>query len=272
MWANYMGKANGMGDVHNIFKGVRALAEKNEKPPSNLTKDSAGNTLGCAKEVAEVWFKFLSKKFSATQAEADRPAMEALPCTKANGDNLSVQQICKALAKMGNGKACRLDGTPAELYKHSKLCKGLLICLLQKIWSDEEVPNEFARATFVMLFKNKGSTDDPAKYRCIGLLNHSYKVLATCLLTILEKETEKYLSDWQAGFRKHRGCRDNVMILRTLYDEMLEQGKDLYVTFIDYSAAFDSISHKFLDRALKEAGASAKSRALFRAIYRAVST
>ena len=61
------------------------------------------------------------------------------------------------------------------------------------------------------------------------------------------------------------------MILRTLYDEMLEQGKDLYVTFIDYSAAFDSVSHKFLDRALKKAGASAKSRALFRAIYKAAS-
>ena len=39
------------------------------------------------------------------------------------------------------------------------------------------------------------------------------------------------------------------------------------VTYIDLVAAFDSISHKFLDQALEEAQCSAKTRAIFRAIY-----
>ena len=108
-------------------------------------------------------------------------------------------------------------------------------------------------------------------YRCIGLLTHAYKILSQCLLEKLEKETEHYLSEWQAGFRKKRGCRDNTLTLRAIYDEMLETGRQIYVTFVDYSAAFDSVSHKFLDRALAAAGASNKSRALFRAIYEAAS-
>ena len=37
---------------------------------------------------------------------------------------------------------------------------------------------------------------------------------------------------------------------------------------IDYSAAFDSVSHKFIDTTLQEAGASVKTRRLFRAILR----
>ena len=41
------------------------------------------------------------------------------------------------------------------------------------------------------------------------------------------------------------------------------------LTFIDYSAAFDSVSHKFLDRSLAKAGASRKTRAMFRTIYKA---
>ena len=41
------------------------------------------------------------------------------------------------------------------------------------------------------------------------------------------------------------------------------------ITFIDYSTAFDSIGHKFLDRSLEAAGASRKTRAIFRAIYEA---
>ena len=122
-----------------------------------------------------------------------------------------------------------------------------------------------------MLFKNKGSSNDPSKYRCIGLLSHAYKVLSQCLLERLEIETATYLSEWQAGFRKLRGCRDNTMTLATIFDEMLEEGERLCATFIDYSAAFDSVSHKFLDQALRDAKVSDKSRSLFRAIYKAVS-
>ena len=37
--------------------------------------------------------------------------------------------------------------------------------------------------------------------------------------------------------------------------------------FKDYSAAFDTVSHKFLDQALKEANVPVKIRAMFRAVY-----
>ena len=59
------------------------------------------------------------------------------------------------------------------------------------------------------------------------------------------------------------------MLLRLLYDQVINNDNSCIVTFIDYTAAFDSISHKFLDKTLAEAGASRKSRAIFRAIYRA---
>ena len=48
----------------------------------------------------------------------------------------------------------------------------------------------------------------------------------------------------------------------------METDGNLVVTFIDFSAAFDTVSHKFIDRALAAAGATHKTRAMFRAIYR----
>ena len=39
--------------------------------------------------------------------------------------------------------------------------------------------------------------------------------------------------------------------------------------FLDYAAAFDTLSHKYLDAAMERAGASAKSRAICRAMYTA---
>ena len=61
------------------------------------------------------------------------------------------------------------------------------------------------------------------------------------------------------------------MILRVLCEKMVEMGKPLALVFVDYSAAFDSVSHKFVDTALKEAGATAKVRSICRAIYKAAS-
>ena len=52
-----------------------------------------------------------------------------------------------------------------------------------------------------------------------------------------------------------------------LYDQIINNNRKCVVTYVDYSAAFDSISHKFMDTTLTKAGASRKSRAMLRAIY-----
>ena len=89
------------------------------------------------------------------------------------------------------------------------------------------------------------------------------------MLERIHKECNHFLSEWQAGFRPERGCRDNVLLLCVLFDQALEQGEELVIAFIDYTAAFDSVSNKFLDQSLKRAGTSRKTRAIFRAIYAA---
>ena len=40
----------------------------------------------------------------------------------------------------------------------------------------------------------------------------------------------------------------------------------MFVTYIDFKVAFDSVSHKFIDAALAKAGAKRKTRSIFRAI------
>ena len=59
------------------------------------------------------------------------------------------------------------------------------------------------------------------------------------------------------------------MLLRVLHDQIIRKNSKCVVTYIDYTVAFDSISHKFMDSTLGATGASRKSRAIFRAIYKA---
>ena len=58
-------------------------------------------------------------------------------------------------------------------------------------------------------------------------------------------------------------------MLHILSDQVIKNKTSCVVTFIDYTTAFDSISHKFMDKTLAAAGASTKSRAIFWAIYKA---
>ena len=169
--------------------------------------------------------------------------------------------------KLKKVKACGPDGIPSEVFLNCESAARELYNLLKLIWDREYVPPELVRAAFIMIFKNKDSPDDCSKYRCIGLLPHTYKLLSLVMLERVMSECKQYLSDWQAGFRPERGCRDNILLLRVLFDQIIKDNSKLYVTYIDYSAAFDSISYKFLDASLAKAGASRKTRSMFRAIY-----
>ena len=168
-WADFMQTANGRGDVKEIYTAVKALAERREKSPTNLTKNSQGKLLISSEEVAKVWEEFLAKKFAATTTEMhERPPMEKLPDTKHNGDTITKSKILNGLRKMPNGRACGPDNLPAELFKHSNLCREYLCEILQEIWDSEQVPVNFACANFTMIYKHKGSSNDPTRYRCIG--------------------------------------------------------------------------------------------------------
>ena len=170
---------------------------------------------------------------------------------------------------MKNSKAPGADMIPAEVWKNSTVAKEALFEFLSAVWNKEEVPQNLAVCVFVLIYKQKGSHNDLTKYRAIGLLNHAYKIMSTILLRRIVKECKDFFSEWQAGFRSQRGCRDNVLLLRVLYDQVIRKNSRCIITYIDYTAAFDSVSHKFMDATLAEAGASNKSRAIFRAIYEA---
>ena len=264
-----MEEADEKGDMKTVHQGTRALAGKsktfNSKQP---TKKKNGDLIQSEEEMGDLWQEFLSGKFSATELEAARQEYEPIGQACDDTDTLTYAEFEKAVNRMKKGKATGPDGIPAEVWKNSALANSELYFLLKNIWEHECVPKSLVLCAFVMIHK-KDSPEDCANYRAIGLLNHSYKIMSVCILHRLIDETDWFLSDWQAGFRGQRGCRDNLLLLRVIYDQIINGNEKCVITFIDFAAAFDSISHKFLDQALGTAGAKRKTRALFRAIYAA---
>ena len=80
-------------------------------------------------------------------------------------------------------------------------------------------------------------------YRTIALVSHASKILLRIILERIRVKTETEIADEQAGFRQGRGTRDQITNLRILMHKAREHQKPLYMCFVDFKKAFNSISH-----------------------------
>ena len=75
------------------------------------------------------------------------------------------------------------------------------------------------------------------------------------MLKILQARLQQYLNhelpDVQAGFRKGRGTKDQIVNIHWIMEKAREFQKNIYFCFIDYAKAFDRVDHNQLWKTLK---------------------
>ncbi|CAH1270878.1 Hypp4486 [Branchiostoma lanceolatum] len=174
----------------------------------------------------------------------------------------TLEEVIKALDQQKSGKAAGVDGIPPEVWKHggaplhSKLHE-LLVHV--RCWEDGKLPQDLRDAVIITLHKNKGEKADCSNYRGITLLPIAGKILARGLLNrLVPAVAEHHLPESQCGFRANRGTTDMVFVLRKVQEKYREQNKGLYITFVDLSKAFDTVSRKGLWEFLERLGCPPK--------------
>ena len=73
--------------------------------------------------------------------------------------------------------------------------------------------------------------------------------------------------DVQAGFKKGRVMRDQIVNIRLLIEKAREFQKSMYFCFIDYTKAFDRLDHNKMWKILKEMGIPDHLTCLLRNLY-----
>ena len=110
------------------------------------------------------------------------------------------------------------------------------------MWRKEAFPQDFKDASIIHLYKRKGNPQVSDNHRGISLLSIAGQILAKILLNRLNAHLDKagLIPESQCGFRKDRGTID--MIFTARQEKCQEQNVDLYMTFVNLTKAFDTVS------------------------------
>ena len=146
----------------------------------------------------------------------------------------------------------------------------MLCSLFSKIWEKEEVLAQWKEGIIIKLPK-KGDLRDCSNYRGIMLLSTPGKVLNRILLERMTEAVNPKLRDQQAGFWRNRSCADQIASLRIIVEQSLEWNSPLYINFIDYEKAFDSVDRETLWKLLRHYGVPKKIISLIRCTFQDMS-
>jgi len=145
----------------------------------------------------------------------------------------------------------------------------VIVKLFNKVLQNGKFPKVWNLSCISSIFKS-GNPNDCNNYRgicvssCLGKLFTS--LLQNRLTNFLEKQN--LLSVNQGGFREGYRTSDHIYILKTLINKYLNKcKKNLYVCFVDFKKAFDSVVRKALMYKLLCKGIGGKFYDLLKHMY-----
>ncbi|KAJ4437195.1 hypothetical protein ANN_17330 [Periplaneta americana] len=176
-----------------------------------------------------------------------------------NVDDIEVPPILQsevrtAIGELKSGKAPGEDNIHNEHLKlgHDSLLTPLT-AVFNEILKSETVPHQWKTSKIILLHK-KGAKDDLNNYRPISLMSNVYKLLSKIITRRLTKVLDDNQAPDQAGFRSGYSTVDHLQTINQVIEKTDEFNIPLYLAFIDFKKAFDSVEHSCVLQALKREG------------------
>ena len=161
---------------------------------------------------------------------------------------ISVEGILKLLKNLKPGKAAGPDKLKPRLLQ--ELCNEIapvLQIISERSFQTGKIPSDWSKALVAPINKKEGKSS-AANYRPISLTCILCKVLEHIIASNVVEHMNKHdlLYDLQHGFREKRSCETQ---LTTMIEELARNacaGKQTDLILLDFSKAFDKVSHSKL--------------------------
>ena len=127
-----------------------------------------------------------------------------------------------ALESITMNKISGGDGIPVKLFLILKDdAVKVLHSICQQLWKTQQWPQDRKRSVFIPVPK-KGNAKECPNYHTIALTSHTGKVMLKILQVRLQQYMNYELPDVQAGFRKGRGTRDQIVNIHWIIEKARE--------------------------------------------------
>ena len=251
---NQAEEAASKGDQGKLYKITKVISGKFRNTTDSPIEDKNGKLLTTEEEIEARWAEHFSEILNRPPptVQADIQNMEV--DLDINTDPPSKVEIIAAIKTLKNGKAPGHDNLNAELFKADPdLAADILQPLFADIWASKKIPVDWCQGIIVKLPK-KGSLRNCSNWRGITLLSIPSKIMSKIIISRMTDAVDHLLRKEQAGFRKGRGCIDHIFALRNIIEQSTEWQRQLYINFVDFAKAFDSIHRESLWRILRAYG------------------
>jgi hypothetical protein len=167
---------------------------------------------------------------------------------------ITEEEIVRALKKCGKNKAPGDDGMCIEFYTENwETIKQDLLELLNQMFMQQRISTKQKHGIIVCLPKNDQAST-PDEYRPISLLTKDYKLFARIMASRLSTILQYTLHRTQFCGVPENTILDALTIVRDAIAISESTGAPLCVISLDFTNAFDKISHQYLFQILHHYG------------------
>lgn len=255
------------GNTRLLYRLIRETGPK-RLTISETIRDKDGTLITDRTQRLERWAEYFEAQFS--WPPTTRPLVsgheQIVPWT-VNLDAPSESEIQKCLTSLRRYRAAGPDNLVPALFKDGgPALLTELTNLFRIIWDTETIPDNWSQSIIVPVFKN-GDRMNCGNYRGISLTPVITRILASIILRRLETAREAQIREQQAGFRRGRGCIDNIFTLRQVLELRHVYRRPTIAVFLDFKGAFDSVDRYSLMNTLIMKGVPEKYVNILRALY-----
>ena len=146
-----------------------------------------------------------------------------------------------------------------DLIKSGRDYKFALFHLVNRIYACEEFPEDSAMTFLTRIWKGKGTREKLGNNRFIHNKEPLTKLFEKCVVELVADAINEATPQTQAGSRKGRSTRDQMMKVLVLQKFHESKSKPLPILLVDVRACFDKIPLQTVIFDTLEAGADAKA-------------
>lgn len=251
---NFRSEKRALKELNTHKKWIQSLGDNQEKPKTR-------------KDILECATTFYKELYSKAQNEnSEEETILSYEGTSEIGE-VTESEILQQIKKLKYNKSPGPDNISNEALKWgAQLIIPFLKELFNMVFKLEQVPHQWCKSDIILLYK-KGDPKEINNYRPISLLATIYKVFSSLLLNRITTKIEERQPLEQAGFRSGFSTTDHIHAIEQLLEKFKEFNQPLYIGFIDYRKAFDTISHCAIWKALRSCNVETKYINIIKTIY-----